>query len=119
MIKIFLGLTPFIFITFLGFLFGRFKILDLSHARILNLFLFYIAVPALIINFVSQSEIGQIDIKQIISYLLMQILCGSFTFFITLKFFKRPISESIIWSLTVALSNHVTLLLPITEIYFK
>ncbi len=118
MIKIFLGLTPFIFITFLGFLFGRFKILDLSHARILNLFLFYIAVPALIINFVAQSEIGQIDVNQIISYLLMQTLCGSFTFFITLKFFKRPISESIIWSLTVALSNHVTLLLPITEIYF-
>ena len=41
MIKIFLGLTPFIFITFLGFLFGRFKILDLGHAKVLNLFLFY------------------------------------------------------------------------------
>ena len=118
MIKIFLGLTPFIFITFLGFLFGSRKILDLSHARILNLFLFYVAVPALIINFVAQSEIGQIDLKQIISYLLMQTLCGSFTFFIVLKFFNRPISESIIWSLTVALSNHVTLLLPITKIYF-
>ena len=58
MINIFLGLTPFIFITFLGFLFGRSKILDLSHAKILNLFLFYVAVPALIINFVAQSEIG-------------------------------------------------------------
>jgi len=119
MIKIFLGLTPFIFITFLGFLFGRYKILDLGHARILNLFLFYVAVPALIINFVAQSEIAEIDLKQITSYFLMQTICGIFTFFITLKFFKRPISESIIWSLTVALSNHVTLLLPITEIYFE
>ena len=35
------------------------------------------------------------------------------------KFFKRPIAESIIWALTVALSNHVTLLLPITQIYFS
>ena len=119
MISILYGLTPFIFITLLGFLFGRFKIFDLSHAKVLNLFLYYIAVPALIIKFVSQSEIGLIDLKQIISYFLMQSICGIFTFLITSKYFKRPIPESIIWALTVALSNHVTLLLPITQIYFN
>ena len=119
MISILYGLTPFIFVTFLGFLFGKFKIFDLSHAKVLNLFLYYIAVPALIIKFVAQSEIGQIDLKQIISYFLMQSICGIFTFVITSKYFKRPIPESIIWSLTVALSNHVTLLLPITQIYFN
>ena len=119
MFTIFLGLTPFIFITLLGFLFGRFKIFDLSHAKILNLFLYYVAVPALIIKFVAQSEIGQIDLKQIISYFLMQSACGIFTFLLTSKYFKRPIQESIIWALTVALSNHVTLLLPITQIYFS
>ena len=119
MITIFLGLTPFIFITLLGFLFGRFKVFDLSHAKILNLFLYYVAVPALIIKFVAQSEIGQVDLKQIISYFLMQSSCGFFTFLITSRYFKRPITESIIWALTVALSNHVTLLLPITKIYFN
>jgi len=119
MTTILLGLTPFIFITLLGFLFGRFKIFDLSHAKVLNLFLYYIAVPALIIKFVAQSEIGLIDLKQIISYFLMQSICGIFTFLITSKYFKRPIRESIIWALTVALSNHVTLLLPITQIYFN
>jgi len=119
MFTIFLGLTPFIFITLLGFLFGRFKIFGLSHAKILNLFLYYVAVPALIIKFVAQSEIGQIDLTQIISYFLMQSACGIFTFLLTSKYFKRPIPESIIWALTVALSNHVTLLLPITQIYFS
>ena len=119
MTTILLGLTPFIFITLLGFLFGRFKIFDLRHAKVLNLFLYYIAVPALIIKFVAQSEIGLIDLKQIISYFLMQSICGIFTFLITSKYFKRPIPESIIWALTVALSNHVTLLLPITQIYFN
>ena len=118
MINIFLGLTPFIFITTLGYFFGRIKIFNMSHAHILNLFLFYIAVPALIIKLVSQSEIGQVDLKQIISYFLMQSICGLFTFFLTWKFFRRPTTESIIWSLTVALSNHVTLLLPITKLYF-
>ena len=118
MYSIFLGLTPFIFITLLGFIFGRIKIFDLSHAKVLNLFLFYVAVPALIIKFVAQSEIGQVDIKQIISYFLMQASLGLITFFVTSKLFKRPIPESIIWSLMVSLSNHVTLLLPITKIYF-
>ena len=118
MLAIFFGLTPFIFITFLGFLFGRFKVFDLTHAKVLNLFLFYIAVPALIIKFVAQSEISQVDLKQIVSYFLMQASLGFLTFLITTKFFKRPIPESIIWALMVALSNHVTLLLPITKIYF-
>ena len=116
MFTIFLGLTPFIFITFLGFVFGKLKVLDLSHAKILNLFLFYIAVPALIIKLIAQNEIGQVDFKQIFSYLIMQSICGIIAYLITSKYFKRSIPESIIWALTVALSNHVTLLLPITEI---
>ena len=119
MFSIFLGLTPFIFITFLGFIFGKLKVLDLSHAKILNLFLFYIAVPALIIRLIAQNEIGEVDFKQIISYLVMQSICGIIAYIITLKYFKRSTPESIIWALTVALSNHVTLLLPITEIYFQ
>ena len=118
MYSIFLGLTPFIFITLFGFVFGKLKIFDLSHAKVLNLFLFYVAVPALIIKFVAQSEIGQVDIRQIVSYFLMQGSLGLLTFLLTSKFFKRPIPESIIWALMVALSNHVTLLLPITKIYF-
>jgi len=48
----------------------------------------------------------------------MQGILGLMTFLITSNFFKRPVQESIIWSLMVALSNHVTLLLPITKIYF-
>ena len=72
MYSIFFGLTPFIFITLFGFVFGKLKIFDLGHAKVLNLFLFYVAVPALIIKFVAQSEIGQVDIKQIVSYFLMQ-----------------------------------------------
>ena len=118
MLQIFFGLTPFIFITLIGFIFGKFKVFDLSHAKVFNLFLFYVAVPALIIKFVAQSEIGQVDLKQIVSYFLMQASLGFLTFLITKKFFKRPVPESIIWALMVALSNHVTLLLPITKIYF-
>ena len=118
MINILIGLIPFIFITFLGFLFGSFKILNLGHAKNLNLFLFYIAVPALIIKLVAQSDVGEIDVSQISSYFLMQLTSGIFAFLLTKNTFKRSIQESIIWALTVALSNHVILVLPISEIFF-
>ena len=62
MISILYGLTPFIFITLLGFLFGKFKIFNLNHAKILNLFLFYIAIPALIIKLIALSDFDQIDV---------------------------------------------------------
>ena len=119
MLQVFLGLTPFIGITLLGFLLGKVKIFDLQKAKYLNLFLFYIAVPALIIKIVAQSVIGQIDIAQIGSYFMMQSLCGVFAFYLTNKIFNRSIKEAIIWALTVALSNHVILILPIAEIFFE
>ena len=118
MLKVFLGLTPFIGITFIGYLFGKTKIFDLQKAKFFNLFLFYIAIPALIIKLVSQSNITEIDLSQISSYFLMQIISGIFTFLLTKNTFKRSIQESIIWSLTVALSNHVILVLPVAEIFF-
>ena len=119
MIGILYGLIPFIFITFLGFTFGKLKILDLKHAKNLNLFLYYIAVPALIIQLIVQNEIELVDYKQTLSYIIMQLICGVITYLVIFKYFKRPIPESIIWALTVTLSNHVTLLLPITEIFFQ
>ena len=42
-----------------------------------------------------------------------------YTFLLTKNTFKRSIQESIIWALTVALSNHVILVLPIAEIFFS
>ena len=118
MFQVFLGLTPFIGITLIGYLLGYIKIFDLQKARIFNLFSFYIAVPALIIKLVAQSDIGEIDVSQISSYFLMQLTSGIFTFLLTKNTFKRSIQESIIWALTVALSNHVILVLPIAEIFF-
>ena len=118
MFQVFLGLTPFIGITLIGYLLGYIKIFDLQKARIFNLFLFYIAVPALIIKLVAQSNVGEIDIPQISSYFLMQLTSGIFAFLLTKNTFKKSTQESIIWALTVALSNHVILVLPIAEIFF-
>ena len=118
MFQIFLGLTPFIGITLIGFFLGKIKTFDLQKAKILNLFCFYVAIPALIIKLIAQSDISEIDISQISSYLLMQLSCGFLAFLLTNRVFKRPTQESVIWSLTAGLSNHVILVLPVSEIFF-
>ena len=118
MFQVFLGLTPFIGITLIGYILGYIKIFDLQKARIFNLFSFYIAVPALIVKLVALSDIGEIDLTQISSYFLMQLTSGIIAFLLTKNIFRRSTPESIIWSLTVALSNHVILVLPIAEIFF-
>ena len=118
MFQVFLGLTPFIGITLIGFFLGKIKIFDLQKAKIFNLFSFYIAVPALIVKLVALSDIGEIDLTQISSYFLMQLTSGIIVFLLTKNIFRRSTPESIIWSLTVALSNHVILVLPIAEIFF-
>ena len=118
MFQVFLGLTPFIGITLIGFFLGKIKIFDLQKAKIFNLFSFYIAVPALIVKLVALSDIGEIDLTQISSYFLMQLTSGIIAFLLTKNIFRRSTPESLIWSLTVALSNHVILVLPIAEIFF-
>ena len=118
MFQVFLGLTPFIGITLIGFFLGKIKIFDLQKAKIFNLFSFYIAVPALIVKLVALSDIGEIDLTQISSYFLMQLTSGTIAFLLTKNIFRRSTPESLIWSLTVALSNHVILVLPIAEIFF-
>ena len=98
MFQVFLGLTPFIGITLIGYLLGYIKIFDLQKARIFNLFSFYIAVPALIIKLVAQSDVGEIDVSQISSYFLMQLTSGIFAFLLTNSVFYYNAKESFIYS---------------------
>ena len=118
MLNVFLSLSPFVAITFFGYVFGYFKVFNQQNARTLNLFLFYLAIPALIIKIVTESNVGAIAYSQLISYFFMQVICGSSAFILTRYFFGKTTSEAIIWALTVALSNHVLLILPITKIFF-
>ena len=52
------------------------------------------------------------------SYFVMQTIAGLLAFYITHKFFLRTKTEAIIWGLSVALSNHVLIILPLSQIFF-
>ena len=119
MISAFLGLAPFPLLILLGIFFGVLKIFDLKNARTFNLFIFYIAIPCVIFEGVTKSNLAGIKFGLLSSYFVMQTIAGFIAFYITHKFFSRTKAEAVIWGLTVALSNHVLIILPLSQIFFE
>ena len=112
------GLAPFPLLILLGMFFGVFKIFDLQNARTFNLFIFYVAIPCVIFEAVTKSNQENINFGLLASYFVMQTIAGLLAFYITHKFFLRTKTEAIIWGLSVALSNHVLIVLPLSQIFF-
>ena len=112
------GLAPFPLLILLGMFFGVFKIFGLENARTFNLFIFYVAIPCVIFEAVTKSNQENINFGLLASYLVMQTIVGLLAFYITHKFFLRTKTEAIIWGLSVALSNHVLIILPLSQIFF-
>ena len=112
------GLAPFPLLILLGIFFGALKIFDLQNARTFNLFIFYVAIPCVIFETVTKSNLESIKFGLLASYFVMQTITGLLAFFITHIFFLRTKAEAIIWGLSVALSNHVLIILPLSQIFF-
>ena len=112
------GLAPFPLLILLGMFFGVFKIFDLQNARTFNLFIFYVAIPCVIFEAVTKSNQENINFGLLASYFVMQTIVCLLAFYITHKFFLRTKTEAIIWGLSVALSNHVLIILPLSQIFF-
>ena len=111
------GLAPFPLLILLGIFFGAFKIFDLQNARTFNLFIFYVAIPCVIFEAVTKSNLESIKFGLLASYFVMQLITGLLAFYITHKIFLRTKAEAIIWGLSVALSNHVLIILPLSQIF--
>ena len=119
MISALSGLAPLPILILIGILLGVSKIFDLQNARTFNLFIFYIAIPCVIFESVTKSNLEGIKFGLLASYFIMQTIAGFIAFIITQKFFSRTKAEAIIWGLTVALSNHVLIILPLSKIFFN
>ena len=87
MISSLVGLAPFPFLILLGVFLGLLKIFELQDARTFNLFIFYIAIPCVIFEAVTKSNLEGIKFGLLASYFIMQIIAGSIAFYITHNFF--------------------------------
>ena len=118
MLPAFFGLLSFFIFISLGTIGGYFKFFDQKNARGLNLFVFYVAIPALIIEIVSGHKSDYLNFQLLGFYILTQFIAGITSFYITKVYFSKSLPESIIWALTVSLSNHVLLVYPISKALF-
>ena len=82
------GLAPFPLLILLGIFLGVLKIFDLQNARTFNLFIFYIAIPCVIFEAVTKSNLEGIKFGLLASYFIMQTLAGFIAFYVTNKFFQ-------------------------------
>ena len=113
------GLSPFPILILLGIFLGVLKIFDLQNARTFNLFIFYIAIPCVIFEAVTKSNLEGINFGLLACYFIMQTVAGLIAFYTTHKLYSKTQAEAIIWGLTVALSNHVLIILPLSNIFFS
>ena len=113
------GIAPFPLLILVGIFFGILKVFDLQNARTFNLFIFYIAIPCVIFEAVTKSNLEGIKFGLLASYFIMQTVAGFIAFYVTRKIFSKTKAEAIIWGLTVALSNHVLIILPLSNIFFS
>ena len=72
----------------------------------------------MIFEAVTKSNLESIKFGLLGSYFLTQTITGLLALYITHKFFLRTKTEAIIWGLSVALSNHVLIILPLSQIFF-
>lgn len=109
---------PIFAVLLVGIVFSRHALFDISAAKVINTFVFYVALPALIFNLLCEADFGRVDWRLPLFYFLAE----SFVFLLgtlgMLFFFRRTMAESILLGMTACFVNHVFYILPIaTKLY--
>ena len=108
-------ILPFFAIGALGFLLGRRGNFDVSMAVAINKFVMHVAVPALIISFMSEFSFTEINFRLLGGYLFSEVTIFILAILITRLICKYDWKEAVLIGATVALTNHLLFALPIGE----
>ena len=106
-------ILPFFAIGALGFLLGRLGNFDVSSAVAINKFVMHVAVPALIISFMSEFSFNEINFRLLGGYLIAEVTIFILAILITRLICKYTWKEAVLIGATVALTNHLLFALPI------
>ena len=116
MISAFLNpIFPVFAIMLVAFIFAKANLFDRSSAQAINRFVFYAAVPSLLILLLSGAEFGEVDFRLLGFYFFSElcIYLGCSILFYTL--FRCTLAESILLGMTACFVNHVFFVLPIAS----
>lgn len=108
-------ILPFFGIGALGFLLGRLGSFDVYTAMAINKFVMHVAVPALIIKFMSAISIYEINFSLLRCYLVAEVIIYVGSILVARLVFRRDLAEAVLIGATIAMTNHLLFVLPIGE----
>lgn len=119
MLSVFLaGVLPVFAVTAVGYGFRRFELFDSVGAAMVNRFVFYAALPALLFRLIGMADIFAIDARALWIFLGVETVVYALGFALARWLFARSVVESLLLGLAAALANHVFLVLPIGATLF-
>ena len=119
MISAFLNpIFPVFAIMLVGIIFARAGLFDRDAAQAINRFVFYAAVPSLLILLLSQADLGTVDLRFLGLYFLAEVTLFVGGAVILHLLFKCGLAESILLGMASCFVNHVFFILPIATILY-
>jgi malonate transporter len=113
MIDVLSGFLIVVIIIALGFAVGRLRLLGPSAVYTLNMFVFYLATPALLINFLASADLGDVFGENLVIVILSSFLAGAVGYLGYRHLARRPVPDSLVTLLACSYCNGSNLGIPI------
>lgn len=114
MLNVLSGFMVVVIIIALGYLVGRRRLLGPNAVYALNMFVFYLATPALLINFLREADLATVFGENLAIVVISTLLAGVVGFLGYRFLARRPTSDSLITMLACSYCNGSNLGVPIT-----
>ena len=109
---------PIFAVLLVGIIFSRYSLFDISAAQVINKFVFYVALPALIFNLLCDADFSRVDWRLPLIYFFAESFVFLLGTLVMLFVFRRTMAESILLGMTACFANHAFFVLPIaTKLY--
>ena len=95
-----------------GFAVGRMGTFANEEAQALNRFVFFVAVPALLVSLVVDAPLQDFDVALSAAFLTSEVIIYAATFAVARYGFRRELREALLLGMAAAFVNHVFFVLP-------
>ncbi|AGP31314.1 AEC family transporter [Corynebacterium terpenotabidum] len=115
MLDVFSGFLVVVIVIVLGFAVGRRGLLGPDAVYTLNMFVFWVATPALLINFLSQANLGDVFGENLAVVVLSSVLAGAVGFLGARHLAGRDVPDSLVTLLACSYCNGSNLGVPLVS----
>ena len=113
MLDVFSGFLVVVIVIVMGFAVGRRGLLGPDAVYTLNMFVFWVATPALLVNFLSQADLGDVFGENLAVVVLSSVLAGAVGFLGARHLAGRDVPDSLVTLLACSYCNGSNLGVPL------